>query len=131
MKTDIEIKDDIYYWIKDSELAIAVNGSLSKTKRTEGSCKEDIVISVLANNNGQLQEAYVNVNVYVKDLERDGQAEEDTIRLRELCKIAEYTLKKGYKDDFRFMLESQRVYEVNGKREHMINNRLLYKQVND
>lgn len=131
MKTDIEIKDDMYLIIKDSELANNVTGVLSKRKRPDGSCDEDIVISVLANNNAQLQEAYVNVNIYVRDKDIDGQYEEDSQRLRELCKMSERLLLRGYKDDFMFVLDSQRVLPVNEKNEHMINNKILYKQVND
>ena len=77
MKTDIDIKDDMYGIIKGSALSKAVTGKLSKTLRPAGSYKEDIVISILANNNAQLQEAYVNVNIYVKDNARDGQSEEN------------------------------------------------------
>lgn len=131
MKTDIDIKDDVYLYLKDSELAYTVTGKLSKTKRPVDSLKEDIVISVLANNNAQIQEAYVNVNIYVKDLERNGQAEEDTIRIRELSRIASDLLQVVFEDNFRFTLESQRVFAVDGRSEHMINNKLLYKQVNE
>lgn len=131
MKTDIDIKDDIYMYLRDTMLTEVVTGKLSKTLRPAGSRKEDIVISVLANNNAQIQEAYVNVNIYVPDVDRKGQAEEDTIRIRELSEIASEILLVGYKDDFRFVLESQRVYEVDGRNEHMINNKLLYKQVNE
>ena len=98
MKSDIDVKDDIYGHIKGSALEKAVTGKLSKTKRPNGSDKEDIVISVLANQNGQIQECFVNVNIYVADLYRGNQAEEDTIRLRELCNIAEGLLKVGFGD---------------------------------
>lgn len=130
MKTDIDIKDDIYMFIKGSRLNYEVNGKLSKTKRPVGSSNEDIVISILANQNGEIQKAFVNVNIYVKDVIRNNQNEEDTIRLRELCGLAEKTLKIGRGDDFRFILESQRVLEVDGKKEHLINNKLLYMQCN-
>ena len=131
MKTDIEIKDDIYELINGSELFFEVNGKLCKTLRPNGSYNEDIVISVLANVNAQLQDAFVIVNVYVKDVERDGQSEEATIRLRELCKMSEELFKRGYRDDFRYVLESQRVYPVDGRSEHVISNKILYKQVNE
>ncbi len=131
MKTDIDIKDDMYAVIKGSTLAKAVTGKLSKTLRPAGSYKEDIVISILANNNAQLQEAYVNVNIYVKDNARDGQSEENSIRLRELCSLSRDLLERGYKDDFRYELSSQRVIAVEGKGEHIINNKVLYQQVNN
>lgn len=131
MKTDIDIKDDIYLFIKGSVLESSVTGKLTKRNRPKGSYLEDIVISVLANQNGQIQEAFVNVNVYVHDIDVDGQFEEDTIRLRELCKVCETVLNLGRGSDFRFVLDSQRVMKVNGKNEHFINNRLRYMQCNE
>lgn len=131
MKSDIEIKDDIYKFIKGSMLEKAVSGKLKKTRRPKDSNLEDVVISILDNRSGQMQEAFVNVNIYVPDDMRDGQAEEKTIRLRELCKIAYDLLEVGRGESFRFTLDKQRVFEVNGKNEHFINNMLLYKQINE
>ena len=133
MKSDILIKDDVYAHIKNSPLASAVTGKICKQGvRPKDSDKEDVVIAVIANLNGQIQEAAVNVNIYVADdIKNDGQNQEATIRLRELCRIASETLEVGRGDDFRFTLESQHVIEVPGTKEHVINNRLNYKQVNE
>lgn len=131
MKSDIDIKDDIYKIIKSSSLLKNVSGTLSKTIRPENSNKEDIVISVLANQNGQIQEAFVNVNIYVPDIMRNNQNEENSSRLRTLCKESIQLFKVGRGNDFRFELESQRVFEVEEKDEHVINNKLLYKQNNE
>lgn len=131
MKSDVDIKDDIFKFIKGSELESAVTGKLSKTIRPANSSNEDIVISILSNQNAQIQEAFVNVNIYVQDLFRDNQAEEDTVRLRELCNIAKVLLNVGRGNDFRFNLDTQRVMKVEGKDEHFINNKLLYRQCNE
>ena len=131
MKSDIEIKDDIYQIIKGSALEKAVTGKLKKTRRPANSNKEDIVISILENGSGQVQEAFVNVNIYVSDDVRDGQAEENSSRLRQLCKLATELLEVQRGEDYRFTLDKQRVMEVSGKNEHFINNKLLYKQVNE
>lgn len=131
MKSDIEIKDDVYRVIKGSMLEKTVTGKLSKTKRPAGSDKEDIVVSMLDNGKGQIQEAFVNVNIYVSDNFQDDQPEENTIRLRQLCKLATELLEVQRGEDYRFTLDKQRVMEVNGKTEHLINNRLLFKQVNE
>lgn len=131
MKSDIDIKDDVYKYIKGSKLEKEVNGSLRKTLRPTNSDKEDIVISVLANVNGQIQQSYVNVNIYVSDVVRDNQAEENSLRLRKLCKMASELLEVGRDVDYRFVLEEQRVIKVNGKNEHCINNKLLYKNNNE
>jgi len=67
MKSDIDIKDDIYRHIKGSELEAEVTGKLCKRMRPPRSEAEDICISVLANENAQIQDAYVYVNIYVPD----------------------------------------------------------------
>lgn len=131
MKSDIEIKDDIYLFMKDSALVKEVSGTLSKRKRPKDSKKEDIIISILDNQNRQKQEAFVNVNIYVQDQDEEGQMQEDSPRLRKLCKMAEELLDVGRKGSFRFNLDKQRVFEVPDTNEHVINNRLLYKQINE
>lgn len=88
--------------------------------------REDIVISILENGSGQIQEAFVNVNIYVKDNIRNGEAEMNDARCRELCKVAIQVLETGHGESYRFTLNKQRVLEVNGKNEHFINNKLLY-----
>ncbi len=127
MKSDIDIKDDIYHHIKGSELEKMVTGKLSKTLRPAKSDKEDIVISILANSNTEIQEAFVNVNIYVADLLRNEQYEENTIRLRKLCNASKKLFEVGRGNSYRFTLEEQRVMEVQGTNEHFINNKLLYK----
>ena len=133
MKSDIEIKDAIYSIIKSSALEKAVTGRLSKTKRPANSDKEDIVVSMLDNSSGQIQEAFVNVNIYVTDNTRGTQAEENTIRLRELCKISYELLFNCRGEGFRVDSKGskQRVLEVNGKDEHFINNKLLIQISNE
>ena len=131
--SDIDIKDAIYNIIKGSALEKTVTGKLSKTKRPANSDKEDIVISMLDNGSGQRQEAFVNVNIYVPDNIRDGQLEENTIRLRELCKISSDLLFRCRGDGFRIDStgSKQRILEVNGKDEHFINNKLLIQISNE
>nr|DAQ59859.1 MAG TPA: hypothetical protein [Caudoviricetes sp.] len=133
MKSDIEIKDAIYNIIKGSTLEKVVTGKLSKTKRPANSDKEDIVISMLDNSGGQVQEAFVNVNIYVADNIRDTQAEENTIRLRELCQMSYELLFNCRGEGFRVDSKGskQRILEVNGKNEHFINNKLLIEISNE
>lgn len=62
MKSDIEIAKFVYHKIKGTELECNVSGKLSDRGRPNKSDKEDIVISVLANEGcGQIQRAYVNI----------------------------------------------------------------------
>lgn len=138
MKTDIDIKDDIWRVIKKSPLFKEVTGELKKTSvRPKESCKEDIVISVLANNIRQKQMAYVNVNIYVADNYVDGQNEENSERLRRLCNMAFSVFENVRGVDFRLSLTDpnfdcgQRVIESEGTLEHVINNKILYQIINE
>lgn len=134
MKTDIDIKDDVYRAVADSTLSTAINGVVSKTLRPANSTSEDIVISVLASQNTEIQKAYVNVNVYVPDLdipysvngETIVQKEENTKRLRTLCNIAKELFALIIGDTYRITLDSQSVLASNTGEEHIINNKLLY-----
>lgn len=138
MKTDIDIKDDIWRVIKKSPLFKEVTGELKKTSvRPKESRKEDIVISVLANNIRQKQLAYVNVNIYVADNYVDGQNEENSERLRKLCNMAFSVFENVRGVDFRLSLTDpnfdcgQRVIESEGTSEHVINNKILYQIINE
>ena len=132
MKSDIEIKTDVYRYINGSELHRAVTGVLRKTgKRPHNSKNEDIVISVLANVNGQIQTATVNVNIYVAANIVDGQPEEQSKRLEELCDLASDLFDVFRGGGYRARLLEQRVFEVAGADEYVINNKIEYKQLNE
>ena len=128
MKTDQEIKQEVYDYIKGSVLEEAVSGLLTKRKRPLNSKKEDIVISILANVNAQRQEAFVNVNIYVPDqnVKKNGQFEEDGERLEELEKLSADFLNVFWVGPARISLDTQRTLEVENGTEHVINNKLLY-----
>ena len=95
MKSDIEIAKFVYHKIKGTDLERNVTGKLSDRGRPNKSDKEDIVISVLANEGcGQIQRAYVNVNVYVRDLwNSETKAwEKDTLRVGKLCELCKFLI---------------------------------------
>lgn len=132
MRNEMEIKDDVYHLLKGSELMKAVNGKLSKTLRPDGSDKEDVVISLLTPaSNRQIEDVYINVNVYVADVKRGNQYEENTIRLRELMRLSEKALGRVYGNYYRLTLEEQKAYDVPGRNEHLINNKVLYQICNE
>lgn len=132
MKSDIDIKDDIYIALLNSPLMKEVSGELCKRKRPHNSSAEDVVISVLANNIAQKQMAYVNVNVYVKDDDIDGQNEEQSQRLRLLCQLSMQSVEAIHGKDYKVSFDDtdgQRVIESEG--EHIINNKLVYQIINE
>ena len=134
MKTDIDIKDEFYCLLRDSELAGMLTGRVSKTGRPPGSEQEDAVISVLAHRSGEIQEAFVVVRIYVPDVVRTDAAQswmvEDTVRLRELWRAAADLLERGHGPGYLFRLEEQTLFKVEGRDEHCIYFKLLYKYSN-
>lgn len=134
MKSEIDIKDDIYRHLHCCSLTTSVSGQLFKRGvRPTASDKEDIIISVLSSDTSdEIQTAIVVVNVYVPDQRLPtGEAEEHTARLRELCRLGAEVLNRGYGEGYRFTLESQRIIPVNGKDEHCISHRLFYRSINE
>lgn len=107
-----------------------VNGKLSKTQRPHNSHAEDVVISILANEGTQLQTAVLNVNIYIQDLDIEGQFEENTIRLDEICEKSWKLLETFHSDEYKARATEQRVYSTESG-EHVINNQVEYKLLND
>ncbi|MES5135654.1 hypothetical protein ABVC71_08145 [Prevotella amnii] len=138
MKSDIDIKDDVWKVINKSALFREVTGKLKKTSvRPRDSRCEDIIISILANETKQKQIAYVNANIYVADDDRDNQSEEDSERLRKLCQMSFDLFDNVRGNDFRLSLTDpnfecgQRVIESSDTSEHVINNKILYQIINE
>ena len=139
MKSDIEIAKFVYHKIKGTDLERNVTGKLSDRGRPNKSDKEDIVISVLANEGcGQIQRAYVNVNVYVRDLwNSETKAwEKDTLRVGKLCELCKFLISKR-KEEYHTTPSkcSQKTSPTNtpfedGHTEHFINNK-LYIEINN
>lgn len=122
---------DVYGIVVASELKTAINGEVRYIPRKKGSHAEDCIISVLANQNGQIQSCFVNVNVYVPNINNGGESVEDVIRTSTLAEICARVLQSRFGDGFRFFLDSQRILAVNGKDEHVISNKLKYQFNNE
>ena len=139
MKSDIDIAKFVYHKIKGSSLESDITGKLSDRGRPNKSDREDIVISVLANEGcGQIQRAYVNVNVYVRDQwnARTKAWEKNTQRVGELCELCKF-LFFIRKDEYHTVPSkcSQKsnptgVSFEDGHMEHFINNK-LYIEINN
>lgn len=145
MKSDIDIVDDVYNYLRDnadfwSEMSAYGFASTSLVKETRQGGVENIVISVLANggNLDDIQEAFVNVNVFVKDLKNvestEGAGEvttyyENRNRIRPICQIMDKYLSM-YGETFLVDLDEQRVLADEATHTHFVNNKVLYKQIN-
>lgn len=134
MKTEIDIKDDIYRHLKDSALVRQTSGRLIKVgHRPLDARGEDIVISVLESDmTSERQEALVQINVYVADqITPSGESVEDTARLRTLSRLAGEALNRVWGEGYRFTLQKQRIHRVAERREHCIASRVLYQYINE
>ena len=141
MKSDIEIQKFVRGKLINMELAKAVTGKVCDRERPANSDKEDIVISILANEGaGQIQTAFVNVNIYVSDIynTESDDWERDTIRCDELCNLAKalYSMHGG---DFIVMADRStpprvmptKVEFEDGHTEHCISCKLFVKVSNE
>lgn len=131
MKTDVEIRQDVYKIVMKSAIKDAINGDVRYTGRKKGSNGEDCIISVVDSDAAQIQDGIVNVNIYVQNITSDGESVENVQRTKSLAKVCDEVLKCVYGDGFRIYIEKQRILPVNGKDEHVINNRIRYKFNNE
>lgn len=130
--TELDILDAFYGYISSSELKEMITGKLYRVPRPINSHTEDIVISVLASGNGQIQPFVLNVNFYVPDIKRGKEFIVNEERLSPLMRAGAEVLShgkikfplKGNEFDIIFDLESQKIYEVNGADFHAINHKI-------
>lgn len=128
MKTDVEIRQEIYRFVKESLIGATISGKVSYVNdHVDG---EDCMISVPDNENGQFQEVFVYVRVYVPNINSNGISVENIPRIKELEQLCQEVLKYGSDGDNMFELKTQTSKPVNGKNEHCISNKLFYKQFN-
>lgn len=133
--TELDILDAFFCYISSSELQKMISGKLYRMPRPQNSKKEDIVLSVLATGNGQIQPFVLNVNVYVPDIKRGNEFILNEQRIAPLMRMASQVLAhgkmthvvNGKEYDFLFDMESQKIYEVNGVDYHAINHRINVK----
>lgn len=134
MKTDIDIKTDIYRVLKSSKLASAVNGEIFRSGRPDGRNAEDVVIQIPDNMNGQIQELFVTVNIYVPNIydNTNDLYVEDESRENELAKmIVPIFDNVSFENGFRTELDKQVILPENTIHQHFIYNRILYQFCNE
>ena len=125
--TDIDIKDTIYQLLRAKGLHQEVSGRIYKDMRPANSMLEDVEISVLAGDAGQVQEFTLNVNVFVADIKRGDEDVENTARLRILCGLFAEALESEMFERCWISLESPRVMKLNDSAMHVISNRISVK----
>lgn len=135
--SEMDLKEALYRLVSNSVLRKKISGNVYRDYRPLNSKVEDVVISVLASGAGQIQVFEVNINLYVPDVKRGKEFIEDTDRITVLMRACLDLLERGVmniKVDNRnvefgtlFVLDSQKLYKVNGDDFHVISNRLTVK----
>lgn len=134
MKSVTELEDIVYGIIDGSALHQAITSSggclYTSEERPDNSAKEDIVISVLDGLNGQIQNAVINVNIYIPMKKASVGFKKNRKRINDLSQLSIALLEEVYCGDFCFILSKQPVIRVSGVNEHCINNRLELQIIN-
>ena len=131
MRTDEEIKDDIIQTLLTADIESVITGKVySEGERPSKSTSEDIIISTLSTLNAPLQESFVNVNFYVRDLKRDNDMIRNRKRIRELTRILVGVLHNHAPNGFLIKVQSDKSYSVPKTSEHAVNIKLLITHLN-
>lgn len=149
MKTDIQIQDDIFReLVQDTSFLNSLKSYgfaepfILTIPRPTNERRNVCVISILANDGaGEVQSAFVNVNVFVNDLSIvdttvgvEGSSVERYVPdygvIRPVATLFAERLALVHGDTFRVTLDAQRVLNDEVSHQHFINNKLLYKQLN-
>ena len=69
MKSSLDIIEKVYQLINVTSVTSIISGKVYATGRPSSSQLEDIEINTLANNSEYLQLGFVNINIYVKEIE--------------------------------------------------------------
>ena len=133
MKSTIDLEDELYAIIKDSPLATEMDGDIYQgpDERPDNSRKEDIEIIVIDNQNGEIQRSTISINVYCRDILRDGKMGRDKPRLRTIESLGLGIFRNAINvAGYRITLERQKVYAEHKVKQHYVNFKLNYRYYN-
>ena len=133
-KTEMEIETDVFRIVRESGLKEAINGAIYRDgMRPKNAKSEDAVVKFLTGTDGQVQQGYVLVHVYVPDVPSvcgDGELVKDIVRIKALQSAVNDALSDLDNDEYLFEItDTPKTYEAEGVRQHFINVRLYYKRV--
>ena len=129
-KTGGEIVTVIYNSLKSSSLRLAVEGNLYRDDaRPLNATTEDIVVSILTGDNEQIQSGFINLNIYVPDIDLEGVKIKDSKRCTELEIIANaFVGSISLLSEYQFALDKMvQSFAVEGIEQHFINCRIKFR----
>lgn len=108
MKTGGEVERDVYLLLAQSSLVSTIAGTLYRSgDRPLNARTEDAVISFNTGVDGQFEEGFLTLNIYVPDMvKRDGRKGKNTVRCTELEILAGSIIKGIPVGEYRFWLEN-------------------------
>ena len=124
MRTEDEIRTDVYRFIKQSPLASVVTGKVINGKDR----------AVNGNNLGQRQEAFVIINIYTQDNLRDGEyvLNDERVPLIERTVLDLFeTAKRIGGARLSLPKDGQTLIAARNGREHVVSNKILYQIINE
>jgi len=129
-KTGSEIVTIIFNSVKASSLNTAIKGELYRDDtRPLNAITEDIVVSIIAGDNEQIQSGFINLNLYVPDVDSEGSKEIDSKRCIVLEGIANtYVDSISLLSEYQFALDKMiQTFKVVGIEQHFINCRIKFR----
>ena len=134
MISQLEIIDNVYQVVAGTQLKEALTGLVYKVQRPDNSTKEDAVINALPVMDGTPDLCFVNLNIYVPDLqatiENKQQQVPDYERMQYLTDLAMNELKEYYGGTFSFYCYWNNIEREEQIKYHFVNLRLEYRSFN-
>jgi len=134
-KTERDIEDDFYFMVKASELPGIVQGKLyKKDERPFNSRAEDIIVGFLSGLDGQTQDGYININIYVPNVNvgsPDGKKKPNKSRIKVIqTKLLEFTesIAEGNSEYDVERDSTIQTFETEDLEQVMVNAKLYYKR---
>lgn len=133
-KAEMEIETDVFRIVSGSGLGKVIGGKVYRDgMRPRNAKTEDAVVSFLTGTDGQVQQGYVLVHVYVPDKPSpcgDGDLVKDIARIKTLQSAVNDALSDIDNQEYLFEItDTPKTYEAEGIGQHFINVRLYYKRV--
>jgi hypothetical protein len=133
-KTEMEIETDVFRIVRDSTLKTAIGGTIYRDgMRPKGAKTEDAVVKFLTGTDGQIQEGYVLVHVYVPDVPSaagDGELVKNIARIKVLQSTINDQLSDIDNNEYLFEIaDTPKTYEEENIHQHFINVRIHYKRI--
>lgn len=131
MKTAIDIERDFIDIINRSKLAKELKGGIyRKELRPINSDKEDLVISLLSGEDGQIQSGIVIASIYVPDVDYKGRYVIDMQRIGILEKLI-HPITEDELSEYSISLHSTpHTIKIEGINQHMISIQFYYEYLN-